>query len=63
MLWNIGCGFNEIAVEFRLVPFLEYFRVIPSRHCKDVFHEVMSLANKMHITIFNAVVHYLELMP
>ena len=57
---NVGRNFYKERVEFALVPLVEdaaHFVVVHTQH---VLHEVVGLADELHVSVLDAVVHHLH---
>ena len=57
---NVGRNFYKERVEFALVPLVEdaaHFVVVHTQH---VLHEVVGLADELHVSVLDAVVHHLD---
>ena len=59
---NIGSDLNQIAVEFGLVPLGKGGPHFGMVHTQAVFHKLVGFADKLHIAVFDAVVHHFHKM-
>ena len=59
---NIPCYFNQITVEFTLVPFPEHSVHLIGVHIEKIPHYLVSFADKLHVSIFNTIMNHFHEM-
>ena len=56
-------NFDQIGIQLALVPFGKNLVHFVGAHAEAVFHDVVGLADQLHVAVFNAVVDHLHVMP
>ena len=59
---NVAGDFDEIAVEFAVVPFGEDVVHLVVGHAEAAFHQVVDFADQLHVAVLDAVVDHLHEM-
>ena len=59
---NVGGDFDEIGIQLRLVPIREGRLHFLRRHPQALLHQLVSLADQLHVPVFDAVVDHLHVM-
>ncbi len=59
---NVARDFDEIGIQFALVPFGENLVHFRRAHAEAVFQNVVGLADQLHVAVFDAVVNHLHVM-
>ena len=57
---NLSGDLDEVGVKVALVPLLEHIADLLGVHAESTAQNVVSLANHLHIGVFDAVVHHLD---
>ena len=60
LMQHFGGDFNEVGVEFGLVPLLEHVADLGRGHAKTTTHQVVAFGDELHVGVFDAVVHHLD---
>ena len=60
LVQHFGGDFNEVGVEFGLVPLLEHVADFGRGHAQATAHEVVAFGDELHVGVFDAVVHHLD---
>ena len=60
LVQHFGGDFNEVGVEFGLVPLLEHVADLGRGHAQAAAHEVVAFGDELHVGVFDAVVHHLD---
>ena len=63
-LWfqDISSDFDQVAVQFTLVPFSEDFSHVFCRKTKQVLHEVIAFCDQLHIPVLDPVVDHFHVV-
>ncbi len=59
---NVAGDFDQVRVEHARVPFGEDLVHLGGGHAEAVSHEVVGLADQLHVAVFDAVVDHLDVM-
>src|SRR5439155_3268649 len=59
---DIAGDLDQITLQVALVPFLENLVHFIGRHAQAVLQDVVSLADDLHVAVFDAVVDHLDVM-
>ena len=59
---DIRSDFDQVAVQFALVPFSEDFSHVFCRKAKQVLHQVITFCNQLHITVLDTIVDHFHIV-
>ena len=59
MRQDVSGNVDQITAQFTFAPLTKYSTLFHGRHAQ-VFHQRISLANQLHVGVFNAVVNHLH---
>ena len=59
---NVAADFNEVAVELAFVPLGKNIVEFLLVEAQTIFQDVVGLADKLHVTVFDAVVHHFDIV-
>ena len=62
VLENVGRYFDEKRVQLGLVPLVEHGSYLVDAHRQRVEHDVIGLADQLHVAVLDAIVHHLDEM-
>ena len=57
---HFGGDFNQIRVQFGLVPLFEHIADLSGVHAEPAVHEIVAFRNELHVRVFDAVVDHLD---
>ena len=60
LMQHFGGDFDQVGVEFGLVPFLEHVADLSRGHAKAATHQIVAFGDELHIGVFDAIVHHLD---
>mmetsp|Transcript_1722 Transcript_1722/g.1889 ORF Transcript_1722/g.1889 Transcript_1722/m.1889 type:complete len:461 (-) Transcript_1722:3-1385(-) len=60
---NVSGDFDEETVQVAFVPFGKHVMHLRVGHSQNVLHHVVCLTAELHVSVFDAIVHHLDVMP
>ena len=57
---DVARDLDEVAVEIAGVPLLEHLVHLVGRHAEQLFHDLVRLADQLHVAVLDPVVHHLH---
>ena len=60
---DISGDLDEVRVEVALVPLGEHLVHLVGAHAEPFLHQVVRLADELHVAVLDAVVHHLDVVP
>ena len=60
---NVAGDFNQVAVQFALIPRREHVAHLVRRHAEQRPHQIVGFANQLHVAVFDAVMRHFDEMP
>ena len=59
---DVSGDLDEVRVEVALVPLGKHLVHLVGAHAQALFHQVVRLADELHIAVLNAVVHHFDVV-
>ena len=60
LMQHFGGDFDQIGVEFGLVPLFEHVTDLSRSHAKATTHQIVAFSDELHVGVLNTVVHHLD---
>ena len=57
---HLGGDFDQVGVQFGLVPLFEHVADFGRGHAEAATHEVVAFGDELHVGVFDAIVHHLD---